>query len=868
MKKLSAKEIREIWLNFFKNKKHHKISSASLVPYQDPSVLWINAGITPLKKYFDGTKKPLFTKIVNIQKCLRTNDIDNVGKTDIHHTFFEMLGNFSIGDYFKKEAIDLSYELLTSQSFFCIDPKKLYITYFEQDSETYHLWIQKGINFQNLIPLKNNFWEIGEGPCGPCTEIFFDRGEQYDHRGKELIKKNIPNNRFIEIWNIVFSQYNAKINVERSHYQELISKNIDTGAGLERLACIFQQTKTNFETDLFLPIIKKIALISHINYQNQESFKIISDHVKSLVFGINDGVILDNNGRGYVLKRILRKALLQGHFLGLQKPFLYKLVSNVVDIYKSFYHFTISKIDFIEKIIKSEEEKFFINLKMGETYFFQLIQNNNISGENFFKLYDTYGIPREIILEYAKKNKIQINLKEFEIFLEKQKTLSRSQIDKTKYNIQKKNNIFFNFQEKSEFVGYQNFEIKTKVIKICDQAIILKKTPFYATMGGQIGDKGWINDIPVLEVTKLPNGQHLHHLQKNIFSEGQEIFAKIDLEKRKQISLNHTATHLLYDAMKITLGEHVKQKGSYLNEKFLRFDFNHYENINEEQLLKIENQVNSWIEKKYPIITKNMNFEKAQKINAHFLDDNHYPEQVRVIQIGDNISLQICGGTHANNTKKLKKFAIISYNLIGSGIHRIEATTDQNIDFALKQKIELFIEEENNIINKINQLKNNNDFIIEDFSSIRNNSFNSYQNILDYKKQLQHLRKKSEIIQKEIIQKQSQIILKKANLFIPIKIEKNLLITIKEEIPINIRKILLEHLFNKLKTDFLCLCFEQKTKFNFLCKSKTIDVSCFINEIKKIIDIKGGGNKNFGQGNCSDINKIHKFLENWKSCIL
>ncbi|MGM1458905.1 MAG: alanine--tRNA ligase-related protein [Columbia Basin potato purple top phytoplasma] len=364
MKKMTANQIRKMWLDFFITKGHKLKDSFSLIPdSSDSSLLWVNAGVVPLKKYFDGSEKVCFSKIVSIQKCLRTNDIDNVGKTAIHHTFFEMLGNFSIGDYFKKETIDLVYELLISEKWFNLPQDRLYITYFYKDQATYNFWLKKGIHPEHLISLNTNFWEIGEGPCGPCTEIFFDRGIEYDDRGLKLIKEDISNDRFIEIWNVVFSQYNSELDKDRENYIELPNKNIDTGSGLERLACIFQNTKTNFETDLFLPIIQKISHLSKIEYfEKKEIFRIIADHIRTLVFGIADGVVLANEGRGYILKKILRRSFIKGQTLGFKKPFLFKLVSVVIDIMKEFYPYLGTKRQIIENIIQVEEEKFLFSL--------------------------------------------------------------------------------------------------------------------------------------------------------------------------------------------------------------------------------------------------------------------------------------------------------------------------------------------------------------------------------------------------------------------------------------------------------------------------------------------------------------------------
>lgn len=863
MKKLTSSEIRKIWLDFFVSKKHHIQSSVSLIPQEDPTLLWVNAGVTTLKKYFDGSQEPTFRRLVNVQKCLRTNDIENVGKTSRHHTFFEMLGNFSIGDYFKKEAIAFAYELLTSPNCFALSTDKLYITYFEQDKETYQYWLQKKIKPQNLISLKNNFWEIGEGPCGPCTEIFFDRGIQYDNRDQHLIAKEIENERFVEIWNIVFSQYNADHCLSRSEYKELPRKNIDTGAGLERLACVLQQTPTNFETDLFLPIIEQISFFSQIPYRGQVTFKIIADHIKTLVFGIGDGAIFSNIGRGYVLRKVLRRAVQQGQNLNLQEPFLFKLVEVVIRIMQVFYPELLSKKKIIENMIQIEEEKFFINLSEGKRQFQKLVYKQELSGENFFKLYDTYGLPKEIILEYATKQKVKVNAEQFQYFLQKQKDLSRKE-QIAQHNMQKQNSSFFEFRLPSVFVGYDCFKIKTKVLKVFEQGIVLEKTPFYATMGGQICDSGFINDIFVLKVTKLPYGQFLHQVPKGSFQEGQEVVASVNIDQRNTTSLNHTATHLLYDVLKNFLGEHIKQQGSFVGEKYLRFDFNHFSVLSPEQLIKIENQVNQCIRHQHEVVIKEMNLEEAKQIKAHFLDNTSYQEQVRVVRIGD-VSIQLCGGTHAKNTKDLLHFAILDYYSIGSGIHRLEATTGKNLSSMLKKKSVPLIDEEQKILKKIKQTQNNlinNNFMITPPIDI---SFSSYQDLKNFKNYLQLLNKDLSRIKKEVLKQQSQNILKRAHQFIPCKIEKELLITIDESLELHLLKVLLDHLFEHLQTNFLCLCQKQQKQFLVLCKSKTVDISDFIHRIKPMINGYGGGNKYFGQIVSLKLEKIDEFISKWKN---
>ncbi|KXT29323.1 alanine--tRNA ligase [Candidatus Phytoplasma oryzae] len=883
MKILTSDQIRKIWIDFFVKNKHHKENSFSLIPKYDSSLLWINAGITPLKKYFSGIEKVSFRKIVNIQKCLRTNDIDNIGNTAIHHTFFEMMGNFSIGDYFKKEAIDFAYELLVSKKWFSIPLEKLYITYFIDDQETYFLWLKKGVNKKNLIPLKTNFWNIGEGPCGPCTEIFFDRGSKYDHREHELIYEGITNNRFIEIWNIVFSQYNCTNSYIQKDYKELPNKNIDTGAGLERLSCIFQKTDTNFETDLFFPIIRQISLLSNCKYEGQKTFKIIADHIKALVFCINDGAIFSNLGRGYVLKRILRRAFQNGKKIGFTEPFLFKLVASVINTMKNAYSELQEKEKLIKEIIQEEEKKFLFHLQNSEKMFFKLVKNNELSGENFFKLYDTFGFPKEDILEFSENNNIKTDLIGFEFFLKKQRDLSRNLIKENKNNFSLKENFLFsNWEFKSEFIGYDQFETKTKVLKVCEKGIILKKTPFYAMMGGQTSDEGTINGIFVQKVIKLSNGIFVHKVEeKNIFYEGQEVFAKIDIQKRLKKSINHTATHLLLESLKIILGKHVQQQGSFIDNEILRFDFNHYKILSFEELIQIEDQINLWINKNYSVLIKKVLFKDLKKINNNIINNENFfknkdfynQEFVRIVSIS-NISSQLCGGTHVSNTKKIQKFAIVNYKIIGSGIHRIEASTGENIKDILIQKIESFYLEKKQILKKIQKIK---DFVLEknNFIFYENIEFddnlsdsvpNSYRYIQNYKSNLIILRKKLVKLEKEFLKIKNKEILEQVSKLIPSQIEKEMLIFIKKkDFDNHMLKTVLEYLFNKLSINFLCLCQKREKKLFFICKSKTINIEKFMKKIKNDFNVKGGGNLNFCQGIIEDCTKINEFLSFWRN---
>lgn len=431
MKKMTSQEIRNTWLNFFKERGHAIEPGASLIPHNDPSLLWINAGVAALKKYFDGSEIPECKRITNVQKCIRTNDIDNVGKTARHHTFFEMLGNFSIGDYFRNEIVPWAFEILTSEKYFGLNKERVYATYHPEDLETRALWIKAGMQEDHLIPLEGNYWQIGEGPCGPNTEVFFDRGEKYDpeHIGIDLLKNDMENDRYVEIWGIVFSQFNAVNGVERKDYKELPHKNIDTGAGLERFCCVLQETETNFETDLFYPIILKTQELCKKPYEGEYlmPYRVIADHVRACSFALADGELFSNEGRGYVLRRLLRRAMKYGQKLGFKEPFLYKLVPTVIEIMKDYYPYLIEKESFLMKIIKSEEEKFIKTLDSGEKILNEMIKGKSIlSGEDAFKLYDTYGFPIDLTREICEENNVSVDLDKFNECLEKQKELARN----------------------------------------------------------------------------------------------------------------------------------------------------------------------------------------------------------------------------------------------------------------------------------------------------------------------------------------------------------------------------------------------------------------------------------------------------------
>ncbi|MFI3223641.1 alanine--tRNA ligase [Streptococcus suis] len=713
MKNLSSAQIRQMWLDFWKSKGHSVEPSANLVPVNDPTLLWINSGVATLKKYFDGSVIPDNPRITNAQKSIRTNDIENVGKTARHHTMFEMLGNFSIGDYFRDEAIEWGFELLTSPEWFAFPKDKLYMTYYPDDVDSYNRWIALGVEPSHLIPLEDNFWEIGAGPSGPDTEIFFDRGTDFDPEniGIRLLEEDIENDRYIEIWNIVLSQFNADPAVPRSEYKELPNKNIDTGAGLERLAAIFQGAKTNFETDLFLPIIREVEKISGKTYDqdgDNMSFKVIADHIRALSFAIGDGALPGNEGRGYVLRRLLRRASMHGQRLGITEPFLYKLVEIVGNIMESYYPEILEKRAFIEKIVKSEEESFARTIHTGSQFAEQLMDKlaaegkSEIDGRDIFKLYDTYGFQVELTEELAEHRGMTLDIAGFEAAMKEQQDRARASVVKGG-SMGMQNETLAAITEESTFVyGQTALEASLSVI-VADNArteavsegqalLVFDQTPFYAEMGGQVADHGFVKNAAgdivatVIDVQKAPNGQPLHTVELSAsISVGQTYTLEIETKRRKGVEKNHTATHLLHAALHNIIGEHATQAGSLNEQDFLRFDFTHFEAVTAEELRRIEEEVNEQIWNAIPVVTVETDIETAKEMGAMALFGEKYGKEVRVVTIGD-YSAELCGGTHVSNTAEIGIFKILKEEGIGSGTRRIIAVTGREAFLAYRDQ--------------------------------------------------------------------------------------------------------------------------------------------------------------------------------------
>ncbi|WP_130067951.1 alanine--tRNA ligase [Bacillus albus] len=705
MKQLTGAQIRQMFLDFFQEKGHAVEPSASLVPHEDPSLLWINSGVATLKKYFDGRVIPQNPRITNAQKSIRTNDIENVGKTARHHTFFEMLGNFSIGDYFKEEAITWAWEFLTSDKWIGFDKELLSVTTHPEDEEAFTIWNEKmGVPKERIIRLEENFWDIGEGPSGPNTEIFYDRGEAYgnDFSDPELYPGG-ENERYLEVWNLVFSQFNH--NPDGS-YTPLPKKNIDTGMGLERMTSIVQDVPTNFDTDLFMPMIGATETISGEKYRNGDlekdmAFKVIADHIRTVTFAVGDGALPSNEGRGYVLRRLLRRAVRYSKKLNINRPFMFELVPVVGEVMKDFYPEVLEKKDFIAKVVKNEEERFHETLHDGEAILAEVIakakeeKTTVISGVDAFRLYDTYGFPIELTEEYAEEAGMTVDHEGFENEMEKQRERARAARQDVD-SMQVQGGVLGEIKVASEFVGYGTVATESNVVALVKNGeytdslqageegqLILDVTPFYAESGGQIADRGYLlaDGVKVLvkDVQKAPNGQNLHKVvvEEGTLTKDAAVKAIIDTKNRSSVVKNHTATHLLHQALKDVLGTHVNQAGSLVTSERLRFDFSHFGQVQADELEKIERMVNEKIWESIDVEISQKAIEEAKEMGAMALFGEKYGDVVRVVQVGD-YSLELCGGCHVDNTASIGIFKIVAESGIGAGTRRIEAVTGKS----------------------------------------------------------------------------------------------------------------------------------------------------------------------------------------------
>lgn len=697
----SLNDIREKYLSFFESKGHLRLPSFSLVPNNDKSLLLINSGMAPMKKYFTGEVTPPRSRVTTCQKCIRTPDIEQVGKTARHGTFFEMLGNFSFGDYFKKEATAWAWEFCTKVLEMPVD--KLYVTIYENDDEAFEIWTkQNGVDPSHIVRLgkEDNFWEHGSGPCGPCSEIYFDRGEKYGC-GSPDCGPGCECDRFTEFWNNVFSQFN---NDGNGNYTELAQKNIDTGMGLERLACIMQGVDNIFEVDTVQNTMKKISEIAGVKYHDDEkndvSLRVITDHVRSSTFMIGDGVIPSNNGRGYVLRRLIRRACRHGRLLGVNEPFLYKVCETVLEDNKVAYPELQDKAELIKKVILSEEESFGKTIDAGLARLDEYIENTEgtvFSGEDAFKLNDTFGFPLDLTKDVLEERGMTVDEEKFNELLANQKATARAARKDAGADAWKNTSVKID-AEKTVFTGYTDFTAEAKVLALVNAdgelvdmlgagekgSVVLDKTPFYATSGGQVADTGVITadgvEFDVEDTSKNADGIYIHSgtVKEGVVSVGNTVNAQIDADRRKSVMRNHTAAHLLQAALREVLGTHVEQAGQLVNDKEVRFDFTHFNPLTTEELSRVEAIVNKEILACVPVSMQEMPIEEAKKMGAMMLFGEKYGDIVRVVKAGD-ASTEFCGGTHVASTGELGLFKIVSEASVAAGVRRIVALTGTGV---------------------------------------------------------------------------------------------------------------------------------------------------------------------------------------------
>ena len=708
-KPFGLNELREMFLSFFESKGHLRLPSFSLIPQNDASLLLINSGMAPMKPFFTGEQEPPRHRVTTCQKCIRTGDIENIGKTARHGTYFEMLGNFSFGDYFKKEAIHWAWEFLTSKEWVGLDPERLYPSVFAgnettpADDEAFRIWNEEiGIPAERIFKFgkEDNFWEHGSGPCGPCSEIYYDRGEQWGC-GKPGCTVGCDCDRYIEVWNVVFSQFD---NDGENHYTELKQKNIDTGMGLERLACVCQGVPSLFDVDTVMNITRKVTEITGASYGQSHatdvSLRVITDHIRSATFMICDGVLPSNEGRGYVLRRLLRRAARHGKLLGVNDPFLYTVCDTVIHENEGHYPELRERQDYITKVIRVEEENFAKTIDGGLKIFNDMLSEHKAKGENTFsgadafKLYDTYGFPIDLTLEMVEEQGMKLDEAEFHKQMDEQRQRARKAREALG-DLGWAGVEFGKDVPETQFVGYDHTAIDdAKVVALVvenEQAeelmpgveaiVVLDKTPFYAEMGGQVADHGVISangvTFQVTDVQKNKGGKYMHtgKLVEGTLKLGDTVSASIDLNRRKAVMRAHSATHLLDKALRTVLGDHVHQAGSLVEEDRLRFDFTHFSALTAEELAKVSAMVNEAVLEGYDIVTEEMPIEQAKQKGAIALFGEKYGDTVRVVDMGSGYSVEFCGGTHLDNTAKVGVFHISSEFSVASGVRRIEATT-------------------------------------------------------------------------------------------------------------------------------------------------------------------------------------------------
>lgn len=871
MQKLGLNEIREKYLSFFESKGHLRLPSFPLVPQNDASLLLINAGMAPLKPYFTGKEKPPCKRVTTCQKCIRTPDIERVGKTARHGTFFEMLGNFSFGDYFKKEVTAWAWEFITKV--LEIPEDRLWVSVYEDDEEAVELWTKNvGVSKDRIVYLgkEDNFWEIGTGPCGPCSEIYYDRGEEYGC-GSPDCAVGCDCDRYVEFWNLVFTQFDKD---ENGNYNRLAHPNIDTGMGLERMACIMQGVTSLFEVDTIKRVLEHAARITNAEYGKDHeadvSLRVITDHIRSTVFLISDGVLPSNEGRGYVLRRLLRRAARHGRLLGVKEPFLYKIAKTVAEESKSAYPELEEKFAYIEKVIKTEEERFSETIDQGlvilSDYISELKKSgkNVLSGENTFRLYDTFGFPIDLTKEIAEESEIEVDEASFNAFMNEQKERARAargDMEDAAWD----EDVFASVKTETVFTGYEEDESEGEIIAIakdgalCDEAtdgeitVILDKTPFYAESGGQIGDTGYIKtsggELRV-EDTKKQNGKFLHKCSvvSGTVKKGDKATGIVDAARRNATRKNHSSAHLLQTALKAVLGEHIAQAGSYVTESRMRFDFSHFAAMTADEIKETEALVNQYIMDCVPVETFVKSIDEARKMGATALFGEKYGEKVRVVKMGD-FSMEFCGGTHVSNTGNIGLFKIVSESGVAAGVRRIEAVTGMNvIDY---------IDKNNSLIHKAAEILKTNPGEIAQKATALND-------------EVKNIKREIESLKAKLANSKLEEVLEKAYEVDGIKVIAERL---DDGLDMNSLRAAGDNLKKKLSDAVIVLASSAEGKVNLVSMAtksaveKGMNAGNIIREVAKITGGGGGGKADNAQAGGKDASKIKEALEKVKDII-
>ena len=858
MRKLGLNEIREEYLDFFESKGHLRLKSYPLIPNNDKSLLLINAGMAPLKDYFTGVKKMSKNRATSSQKCIRTADIDNVGKTQRHGTFFEMLGNFSFGDYFKREAITWAWEFLTDR--LEINKDLLSVTVYEEDDEAYNIWKNEiGLPAEKIQRLgkEDNFWELEVGPCGPCSEIMYDRGEKYTN----------PDDRFMEIWNLVFTQFNKD---KDGNYHRLEHPNIDTGMGLERITLVLEEKDNIFEIGLIDTIIKKIEEISGVRYKSNEisdiSIRVIADHARAMTFLIYDGVIPSNEQRGYVLRRLIRRAARHGKLLGIKENFLVDVSKVVMEAYNMEYPELLEDSERIFKILNAEESKFQETIEQGlgilNAYIEEekSIHSNVLPGDKAFKLYDTYGFPLDLTKEILEEEKMTVDEEAFNKNMQDQKIRAREGRNVSSAGWSEKNTDYLKALETTEFLGYTDNECTGKVIKLFkdekevstlkqgDKALLVSdRTVFYGEGGGQVGDIGTIEgidcEIKVLDTKKNKNNGIFHSVEvvSGTVNLGDELIFKIDINNRRDIMKNHSATHLLHQALIEVLGNHINQAGSLVDANKLRFDFTHFEAVSQEDLKRVEQIVNDKIALNLNTIIKEMTLEESSKMGAIGLFEDKYKDVVRVVSFG-GWSIELCGGTHVKNVSEIQMFKITSESSVAAGVRRIEAITGRSVYEYLK-KTENQIDEVSNILKcKKPELVSKVESVNEEIKSL----------------------------EKELKELKSQIALNSLDSFIAEKKDIDGISFIAKKVEFenqNDLRDLIDKLRDKLGTSVIVFANVYQEKLTFTVgvskdlNARKINAGNIVKEVAKLVGGNGGGRPDIASAGGKDLSKVDFALE-------